>query len=191
MPMLPPMPRPWSPTHFISFTPLNGQTETWVVMMSATPDAKGVRPAHTRDEWLKSAPSSWRCTVSGTWTCDGRPTPKGRLGTVAVKETSGGYKKMEWAATHRITFFPTGGQPTWWMVMARPDPYRSGHWAAMTRDEWFAQCPTEWCCSPEGVWSWKGLPTPKDAPGVVHVEDASGGFPIQPAPDEDRHEDRR
>lgn len=184
MSMLLLMARPWSATHYLTFTPQAGPPETWVVMLAAMPDDEGIRRAHTRDEWLKSAPGSWACTIDGTWTCDGVHTPGDRQGLLTVKETSGGFKKMEWSPTHRITFYPSEGQPRWWMVMARPDAYRPGHWAAMTHEEWFAQCPPEWSCSPQGDWTWKGMATPKDTPGSVHVEEVSGAYPTQAAADD-------
>lgn len=178
------MARQWSATHYLTFTPLVGTPETWVVMLTAVPDDEGVRRAFTRDEWLRSAAGSWACSVDGTWTCDGLHTPGDRRGLLAVNETSGGFKKMEWVASHRITFYPTGGRAHAWLVMARPDAYRPYHWAALTRDEWFAQCPAEWNCSPQGDWTWNGLPTPKGVPGSVMVEEASGAYPTLPASDD-------
>jgi hypothetical protein len=171
------MPRPWNPTHFLTFTPAKGEPETWVLMLAATLDADGVRHAWTKDEWMHGSPGAWSCTSMRSWTHDGQPTPGGRPGTVTVKETSGGFKKVQWSPTHRIAFFPKEGPPQWWVVMARPDAYRPGHWSALTHEEWFAQCPAEWSCDPEGRWTWRGMPTPKDAPGSVQIEETSGAYP--------------
>jgi hypothetical protein len=174
------MPRPWNPTHFLTFTPSSGAPETWVVMLATTPDAGGMRRAWTKDEWLKSSPGTWVCTIEGMWLCEGFTTPGKRPGKVSVKETSGGFHKVQWLPTHRITFYPKGGgEARWWTVMARPDPYRPGTWAALTRDEWFAQCPPEWTCDQRGRWTWRGMATPKDEPGAVTIEDISGAYPIQ------------
>lgn len=176
------VPRPWNPTHFITFTPapgVMGGTETWVVMLSPTPDPAGVRRAHTKDEWLRSAPGAWTCSAAGRWSHDGLSTPHGVAGTVSVSESSGGYHKVRWIPSHRIAFYASTGEPRWWVVMTRPDPYRPGHWSALTHEEWFSQCPAEWSCDPNGRWWWRGLATPKDEPGQVIVEDISGAYPVQ------------
>jgi hypothetical protein len=175
------MPRPWQPTHFVTFTPAKGEPETWVLMLSASLDSDGVRRAWTKDEWQRGQSGAWACSAKGSWTCEGRATPGGRAGAISVKETSGGFKKVQWIPTHRISFFPkAGGATKWWVVMARPDPYRPGHWSALTHEEWFAQCPAEWSCDPLGLWTWRGMATPKDEPGAVQIEDISGPYPAQP-----------
>jgi len=78
--------------------------------------------------------------------------------------------------THRITFTPSDGSaPHEWLVMFRPEPWRSSRWWGYTADEWETQVPPAWLYSVaegrcgEPPWHWKGLPTPWGRDGVVLV----------------------
>ncbi len=76
----------WSPSHHIAFLTSQGRSESWLVMMLASPD--GGRIATTKQEWTAGVAPAWRCSSSGTWTHHGHATPFNTAGQVSIEEFS-------------------------------------------------------------------------------------------------------
>ncbi len=74
-----------------------------------------------------------------------------------------------WTPTHRITFTPDKGRPENWLVMIGPAPY--GHRVALTHSEWAAGVTPAWHCTPDGVWTCRGLRTPEGERGKVAIDE--------------------
>jgi hypothetical protein len=82
----------WTPTHCITFTPVIGAPQTWMVMlMAAAPDAAGDMWAMTHGEWLSRTEPAWKVNTNGRWQWRGCETPKGSIGTVEVDMLSGAH----------------------------------------------------------------------------------------------------
>ena len=87
--------------------------------------------------------------------------------------------------THRITFTPAdGSEPQAWLVMFRPEPWRSSRWWGYTADEWATQVPPAWLYCVEGgrcgepSLHWKGQETPMGRAGRVSMGRAQpAGYP--------------
>lgn len=77
----------WSPTHRITFTPVDGGTlKHWLVMLCKDPYSQECLVGVTEDDWRRQRAPTWRYRQKdGSWWWLGVPTPMWRRGDVRIE----------------------------------------------------------------------------------------------------------